>query len=290
MIDHQLNVVGCGRLGRVLSKLFLQSGSIQSIRVCNRSQASAQQAVKIIGAGSAYASIAELPPSSLWMIGCGDGELRSLVEDLYAYAPFPQRCIVFHCSGALSSELLNPLRRRGALIASVHPVRSFAHVEISKESFAGTYCGVEGDPEAVAVLRELFAQIGGNLFELSPQAKLACHAGHVFASNYLVALLKSALDLYAAAGLSPDVAKQILQPLVQGTLDNIFLLGPTDALTGPIARGDSELVRQQLASVADLNPRIAQLYVELGKVALEIARIQGLSPQLCIEIDRALSR
>jgi hypothetical protein len=69
--------------------------------------------------------------------------------------PRRSRCkgaVVFHCSGAKASTELDALRRAGALVASVHPVRSFADPAAVAADFDGTFCGVEGDAAALALL------------------------------------------------------------------------------------------------------------------------------------------
>jgi predicted short-subunit dehydrogenase-like oxidoreductase (DUF2520 family) len=45
---------------------------------------------------------------------------------------------VFHCSGAKASAVLAPVQACGALIASLHPVRSFADKDACAAAFAGT--------------------------------------------------------------------------------------------------------------------------------------------------------
>lgn len=67
---------------------------------------------------------------------------------------------------------------------------------------------------------------------------------------YAVALADFALQLAHQAGLSPETAREILQPLASRSLSNAFQLGPSAALTGPIMRGDVETVRQHHALIS----------------------------------------
>jgi predicted short-subunit dehydrogenase-like oxidoreductase (DUF2520 family) len=266
-----LNVVGCGRLGRAVAKLFLDSGIVSHVRVRNRTLESGQKAVVAIGAGVAHGEIGEMPPSALWLVGCGDQAMRETVELMCRHARISPGSVVFHCSGVVSSAELAPLRDRGCSVASVHPVRSFADTEMAVRDFAGTFCGVEGDERAREILSDLFSRVGGKAFSIPTDAKLVCHAGHVFASNYLVSLLKVAHDLYVAAGIPEEISWQLMEPLVRGTVDNIMRLGPVGALTGPIARGEGQIVAQQLDAIAKGSTTFAQLYSQLGSLA------QGLS-------------
>jgi predicted short-subunit dehydrogenase-like oxidoreductase (DUF2520 family) len=62
---------------------------------------------------------------------------------------------------------------------------------------------------------------------------------------------------------------------VRETIDNIFALGTTRALTGPVARGDADVLAHQLAALTALDPRIAEAYRALNHIALDLARAQG---------------
>ncbi len=282
------NIVGCGRLGRAVAKLFLDAGIVADVRVINRSLQSGKAAVQAIGGGGAHGRIADMPPSNLWLVACGDQTISEVVEMLAREATFSSSSVVFHCSGVLSSAELAPLRARGCSVASVHPVRSFANTEMAVRDFTGTFCGVEGDENAQVVLKEIFSRVGGKVFSIPSETKLLCHAGHVFASNYLVTLLKVARDLYVSAGVPEELAWHLMEPLVRGTVDNVMRLGPAGALTGPIARGEGHVVATQRDEIARASEQCAALYEQLGLLALDIAREQGLSEDGCRSIRRAL--
>jgi len=170
---------------------------------------------------------------------------------------------------------LQPVQAQGAAIASVHPVKSFADQQAAYENFAGTFCGMEGDAAALAVLEPLFKAIGGEPFRLNAAHKTLYHAASVMACNYVVALQALSLKLLAQAGLEQAQAQALLQPLVTETVHNVFQYGPTQALTGPIARGDSKVVAQQLQALQHWHAPTAQLYQLLGQEALQLAQARG---------------
>lgn len=288
MDRSSLNVIGCGRLGQAIAKLFVTTNVIERVAVCNRSQASGERAVAAIGRGEVCGSIQEMPESSLWLISCGDQEIGGVARQLAERGSLAPQSVVFHCSGILSSEVLAPLRDKGVRTASVHPVRSFAHADLAVQEFPGTYCALEGDGEATRVLEALFTKLGAHVVTIPQEAKMLCHAGHVFASNYLVALLECSRRLYVAAGVPEELAVRMMQPLVQGTLENISRLGHAQALTGPIARGDAVVVAHQLAKVGAHDPLLGDLYASLGRIAVELAHAQGLSSERCTEVKNAL--
>jgi predicted short-subunit dehydrogenase-like oxidoreductase (DUF2520 family) len=182
---------------------------------------------------------------------------------------------VFHCSGAWSSGELAPAVACGAAVASIHPLKTFADAATAVATFAGTPCGAEGDAAALVILKPAFEAIGAQLFELDAAMKTAYHAASVLVCNDLTALIEAGTQAYALAGITPNNARRLMAPLVRETLDNIFNLGTARALTGPVMRGDLEVVRKQLAALTNAAPQVAAVYRSLGLIAVELARKSG---------------
>jgi predicted short-subunit dehydrogenase-like oxidoreductase (DUF2520 family) len=272
-----LNIVGCGHLGRVLGRLWLESGTFVLQDVLNRSLSSASEAVDFIGGGRALDDFCDLRRADVHLIGTPDAAIPAACAELARTGVLQPRHIVFHCSGALPSKALHAAASHGAAVASLHPIKSFADPAYAARNFAGTWCGVEGDPDALAVLTSAFEAIGGQTVGIDPESKSIYHAAAVFASNYLVTLMDAALEAYQRAGIPHATALKIVEPLVRGTIDNVFAVGTTAALSGPIARGDAATVVRQYRALATWSPRTGQLYKQLGKATAVIARRrQGL--------------
>ena len=278
-----LNLIGAGRLGRVLGRLFAESGAFVVQDVLTRSKASALDAVGFIGAGRAVSTLAELRPADAVMLAVGDDQIEPACAALAAAVGYQHSLdgvLVFHCSGALSSAALETAARTGALTASVHPVRSFADPERVARDFAGTWCGLEGDAGALALLAPALDAIGARAVAIDARAKTVYHAASVFASNYLVTVLDAALRAYVAAGIPEQVARELARPLAVETLDNVFRLGPRAALSGPIARGDFATVARQQAALDGWDAQAGQLYRALADAtaALAMLPILPMSP------------
>ena len=97
------------------------------------------------------------------------------------------------------------------------------------------------------------------------------------ASNYLMALIATAVMLMGEAGVDEAAARLALEPLARTSVENAFRLGPAAALTGPIARGDADTVRGHLAALAKAPAAAEGLYRSAGLATLEIARQRGLA-------------
>jgi predicted short-subunit dehydrogenase-like oxidoreductase (DUF2520 family) len=209
--------------------------------------------------------------ADVWMIATRDDAIVSSCVTLAASGKVTPDDIVFHVSGATPSSDLKAVKEKGALVASVHPIKTFADAGQAVETFAGTYCSAEGDAEALKVLRPAFERIGANVFDIEPGMKPIYHAGGVFACNYLAALIEAALRAHEKAGIPRDVSLAALEPLVRETVDAIFERGPARALTGPISRGDAATVARQLVKVRQWNRELGDLYRSLGLLAVDLA-------------------
>ena len=265
-----LNLIGAGHVGSVFGRLFAAGAVLQVRDVLTRSATSAQQAVAFITAGSssdsgdvaaprAIDSYAQLRQSDIYMLAVGDDQIAPACAALAAAVPL-QGAIVFHCSGALASDQLEAARAAGALVASVHPIRSFADPAAVAADFAGTWCGIEGDAGALAVLVPALQVLGAQAVAIDAAAKTVYHAAAVFASNYLVTVLDAALRAYQAAGISEAVARQLAQPLAAESMANVFRLGAAPALSGPVARGDYATVEHQQQAVTQWDAATGELY------------------------------
>jgi predicted short-subunit dehydrogenase-like oxidoreductase (DUF2520 family) len=271
-VSATLNIIGCGKLARTLARLWADKRVLSVGDILNRSPGSAAQAVSFIGEGRAVAAMADMRFADLWMIATPDDQIRAACESLAAAGRFKAGAIVFHCSGALGSPELAAAANLGASVASAHPVASFSEPASMLMKFSGTYCCIEGDTIARETLGAVFGAIGARVLKIDGASKIIYHAGAVFASNYLVALVEVAVQACIESGIPRVVALELLQPLVQGSVESVFRLGTAKALTGPIARGDLDLVKKQHAALAAWDPSVAALYKELGLVAARLAR------------------
>jgi predicted short-subunit dehydrogenase-like oxidoreductase (DUF2520 family) len=264
-----LNIVGAGHVGRVLGRLFAAQFDVQD--VLTRSEASAREAVAFISHGTAARSLADVRRADLTLLAVPDDQIAPVCARL-ATRGLLDDTVIFHCSGAKSSMELAAATACGALAASVHPIRSFADPEAVAQAFAGTYCGIEGDPLALAVLSPALQAIGAVPVPIDAAAKTVYHAAAVFASNYLVTVLDAALRAYQAAGIAEPVARALAQPLAAETMANVFRLGPEAALSGPIARGDVATVARQQAAVSLWDRPTGALYESLAAATGALAQ------------------
>ena len=273
-----LNIIGAGRVGKTLARLWNATQLVQVQDVLCRTTASATAATEFIGGGTPTIHYADLRPASVHLLAVPDDDLQAAADSLTRLVDV-DAATVFHVSGLLTSDVLESARINGARTASVHPIKSFADPAMAASTFASTPCGTEGHPVALEVLTRLFTEIGGETFTIDASQKALYHAATVIGSNYVVTLADLAQRCLVAAGVPVEQAKGILAPLLQGTMQNIVELGVTRALTGPIVRGDMATVIAHLDALEAWDPSIANTYTDLATHTLVIAERQGTSPR-----------
>ena len=148
---------------------------------------------------------------------------------------------------------------------------------------------MEGDSLAIDCLRNAISRINGRSFEIDKAGKVIYHAGSVFASNYLTAMIYAGVCCLEKSGIPYKQAMEVLRQIVTGTVGNVFKLGPVPALTGPISRGESEVIQRQLEALAQWQPEIADAYRSAGVLAVDMAHGQnGAIDSELSEIKRIL--
>lgn len=266
-----LNIIGGGRVGQTLGRLWQASGSYQVQDVLTRSAETADAAVGFIGAGRATTALADMRTADVWMLAVPDQQLAAMAAAVRQNASAGPPALAFHCSGALAADELAPLRTLGWQVASAHCLLSFASPDAALKQFPGTPCALEGDPAAVAALEPSFTRIGARCFPLATEHKLLYHAGAVFATNFIPVLQAVATQLWQESGAPPEVMAQASATLLQNAVNNILTLGPARALTGPAARGDHALVQRQGAAVSEWNATAGEAYAALSQLAAQLA-------------------
>lgn len=279
-----VNIIGAGHLGKTIGHLLVKHQSVTIGAICNRSKISSTNAITFIGQGNYCPKIAELPPADITFITTPDDLIEAASEELSRNPFIKTGSIVVHCSGLLPSNALISMKERGCYTASAHPMRSFAKTDLSVKQYHGTYCAIEGDPEALPIVHSLFQSIGSITYEIDPLKKSSYHIAGVFASNYLVTLAEQALLAMSEAGVKSKMAMQVITNIMRGSLSNLEkTLSPSDSLTGPIQRGDISTITTHMASFTETEQK--HLYAILGKATLHLTDHDSIEKE---KIARAL--
>lgn len=283
-------IVGAGVLGKSLGILIARAG-YEVVAISSRNRRSAQAAATLIGQGEVVGDPAmAVLGADLVLLAVPDGAIASVAIQVAAGGALKPGGVVAHCAGGLPAGVLSGVQAAGGHRGAIHPLQSFADVESAVHALPDTFFALEGDKEAVDVLRCLVVALGGHPIELAARGKALYHAAAAVASNYVVTLLDFARDLMIRAGVPAELALPALLPLLRGTTTNIERLGVPDALTGPIARGDTGTVKRHLRALDDLPRPLGELYRSLALRTLQVARAKGSAEEEALQEIETLLR
>lgn len=269
------SIIGCGTVGTSLADLLVRLG-YPVAGLASKTLASAQKTAQIIDTDLVFPNVADAAKAGqLVFITTTDDAIGPVCDAISKENGFAKGSVVLHCSGALSSSVLDKARTCGAYVGSMHPLQSFAGAKPGVNLFEGILVSVEGDGPARNLAAQVAKDLGAVCARVDTNSKMLYHASAVVASNYLVALLDLAFKLNLAAGMGPDESIAGLMPLIQGTLSNIKKQGIPDALTGPIARGDVSIVSQHIDEISAKTPELLALYNLLGTHTVDLAVTKG---------------
>lgn len=259
-------IVGAGNFAAALAVSLRKAGYRIDQIVARRRAGSllrAQALAREIGTSAATVDQAKIRDEIVWFC-VPDREIIAAAKSLVEAADWKGK-LALHSSGALTSDELAVLRRRGAGVASVHPLMTF--VSGSRPPLAGAPFAIEGNRKAVSAARAIVHDLRGLPFTIRKEHKAAYHAWGMFASPLLTALLAASERVAAAAGITQRQARQRVLPILHQTLANYARLGSARSFSGPIPRGDIETVRKNLEALRRV-PGAQQVYVALARMAL----------------------
>ena len=267
-----VTIIGSGRLGTALAVALAGRGyAIQSL-VARRAQKARQAAGFLDAEVQALAAkqLRLLRPADVFLITVPDDQIAGVAAEL---SKLRFTAVALHTSGALSSEVLGPLREKGWRTGAVHPLMSVSDARDGGAGLRGGYWSVEGDKTALRVAKEIVRDLGGKSFSIRSEDKPLYHAAAVMVAGNVTALFDVALEMLVGCGLTRKTARSVLLPLIASTVHNLETKDPAQALTGTFARGDVETVKRHLAALKDKNPADAlELYRLLGQRSLKLTK------------------
>jgi len=261
-----LSIIGAGRVGRALGRRLRELGWKIGAVVAS-SESSARKAVRSIGAGCAHAFLTrQVLAAQVILITTQDHSVAAIAEELARIGAEELRGkIVLHTSGALSSRVLDPVKKCGAAVGSMHPLQTFSGVAVP--SLDGKVFAIEGDTHAVRTARLIARALGAVPVHIEGSKKPLYHAAGALAAGNVLALMEAATRLMTATGLHRREAVRALLPLTRQVLENFERLGPRAAWTGPLSRGDYGVVAAHTEAMKDLPAEFRQAYEAVNRLA-----------------------
>lgn len=248
----QLTIIGSGRAAWTFATVLSGESWVESVRIGSRSSAPAFEA-----AGLDVLSIDKAleREASHLLLAVPDDQIAMLWTELSTVVPAD--LVPFHVSGSLSSELFG---ERPAF--SLHPLAALPRPgeEVGLEHALFAY---EGDPSTRPLADRVVGAFGGRLAPIAPADKTRYHAAAVIGANYVATLLGVATRMLEETGI--EEPEEALVALARSAIES----WRAGNYTGPIPRGDVEVVERHLAALGE---KERHLYVVLARSLVLLLR------------------
>ena len=267
-----VGIVSAGRVGAALGFALERAGHV--VVACSAvSHASRERARRRLP-DTAILPVHEVAVrAELVLLAVPDAELASVVSGLAATQAVRPKTIVVHTSGANGIGVLAPLTEQGCLPLAVHPAMTFTGSDEDIERLSDSCFGVTAaDDVGYAIGQSLVLEIGGEPFRVREDARTLYHAALAHAGNHIVTVVADAVEALRAALSGQEllgqplvddapggIAERVIGPLTRAAVENTLQRGQA-ALTGPVARGDADVVAAHLRALAEVDPKLAQAY------------------------------
>lgn len=280
-----LGIIGIGKVGLALSDFCAKAGSGSSCVFKGFFSRRQEYAFEIASKYNVYnyVDINELVSScDIIFITTIDNEISKIVDAILPMHNLDNKVFV-HCSGALSSEVFQPLITKGAKGYSLHPLHAFVGNEQDMKGLETCYVTIEGhadSKEELASIQHVLALFEGRYAWIETDKKVLYHGAAVMLSNYLVTLVHEGYKYLSHMGLSEVHINKMMIPLLEGTVTNIKHNGTVKGLTGPIIRGDDSTILRHLNALDQfLGSEEKSFYKLMGLKTLEMVKETRMNTQ-----------
>lgn len=261
--------VGAGKVGTTLG-LYFKNHGFKVLGYYSRTLESANYSAELTKT-KVYTTMEELlKESNLIFITTNDDQIEVVDNELGSCDELNNRHMIVHTSGAHPSNIMKKVQLRCCQVASIHPLQSFADVQVALQNIEKTVFTIEGDNLVVETLKAIIRKTNNQFLEINSDQKALYHAGACVMSNYLVTLMDYGLELFQGCGLKKESIFDAMLPLIEGTLDNIKKVGTVNALTGPIVRGDESTISSHIKAGKEIMADEMELYKVLARKTLDM--------------------
>ncbi|MDD5748752.1 MAG: 2-amino-4-hydroxy-6-hydroxymethyldihydropteridine diphosphokinase [Actinomycetota bacterium] len=285
--DERVGFIGTGRVGTAMARALSLRGFEISGLFDMDSQAS-RRASEITGAPQRGKIEDITSGADIVFITTPDDEIENACRLICRSVKRLSGRKLIHMSGAKGLEPLESAKDFGAQIFAIHPIQTFADVKNAVEKLPGSTFGITCDEALYGWACELVNELGGEPLFIPDEERVLYHIGSVIACNLFIMLEHAALRVFELIGIDEEEALRALMPLVRSTLENIERMGPEQALTGPLSRGDVKTVTSHKFALSSLDRSLSDLYSSVSLWGLEMARARGLDDDKVCELRRIL--
>ena len=271
----RIGFIGAGKVGTALGMYFKSKG-YELTGYYSRSLASAANAAAVTGTRYFLKDFELIANVDILFITTNDEQIKPVIDNIAARGILREGQIIVHTSGAAASDILKKAKTSGCFTYSMHPLQSFADAAKALEALPQTVFSIEGDPEKIGIIEEILKKTGNSFFRIKAEDKALYHAAACIFSNYLVTLMDQGLSYLESIGINSEEGFKAMLPLINGTIENIRMLGTGAALTGPVSRGDVNTIVNHMETINRELPDRLEFYRMMAVRTLELAKREKL--------------
>lgn len=244
----KIAIIGAGRIAYSLTSALLKGGYTVDI-IISRKNNSAKALAEKFGVKKYSDDLNSIPKSSnVFFLTVPDSEIKKTAVQLSKLKLDFSNKFFIHFSGAEDTDVLAPLKSKGGKTGSLHLMQTFPSKKIV--NINNVNAAIETNNEAVyKLLLKLCSDLRLIPFRIDSKDKAYYHLAGVYASNFLAGNLFNAQKLLSLNNIDREKYFDILSSTIHSTLQNIKTVGPANALSGPVDRGDIKTIRKHISSL-----------------------------------------
>jgi predicted short-subunit dehydrogenase-like oxidoreductase (DUF2520 family) len=244
-----ITFIGAGNVAWHLAQAFFRQG-FKIAQVWSRTKDSADKLAQLVDALATDDLNNLTLHNGIFIISLNDDALPLIVNRLH----LPGN-LVLHTSGTVEREVLDKVSAHNGVLYPLQTFTKGVSLDISKVPFL-----IEGSSAPLLeTVKDLALSLSPNVFLANSEQRLKIHVAAVFAGNYTNYLYSIASELLNGSGYNLD----LMRPLIEETSRKAMLSEPETLQTGPARRGDLEVIRKHIKSLAS-KPEYAEIYRQLA--------------------------
>ncbi len=267
--DLNIGLIGLGRLGTVIGKELVSHGLILYV-VLDSNPAKLDTFSAITG----FCFSGEedcLDQCDVIFVCVEDRNVPGVIQRICQRISLKPGVCVIHTSGVLGLTESDHGTDRELHFGKMHPLASFPSRFRPDLSLNRVWFALDGDTHAMNRMVQLIDKFGACWFELKNDHRVKYHLAAVIASNFIVALAHMSINILKTCDITQEQAHAGIISLMESVMKNLKTTLPSEALSGPVIRGDTDTIRDHLNELSTHFPEYGLLYATLTELTIELA-------------------
>jgi predicted short-subunit dehydrogenase-like oxidoreductase (DUF2520 family) len=254
---HKVVIIGSGKLARALCPVLLKN-EIQIDQIFSRNLEHAKNLATPykIRFTDDYNILEK--NADLYLVCVNDDAITEVSESLSRHLDPTDR--ICHTSGSRGVAAISGYFHHRACL---WPMQSFSHN--TQVNWSEVPIFLSGSDSILEEIEKMCRRISQKVYRLDEEKKKWVHVAAVFAnnfSNYNLTITKKILD-------SCGVPLDVMEPMMDNMMRNVFHIGPANTQSGPANRGDRETIEMHRKMLLEKFPEYENLYLLFSEIILQ---------------------